>query len=205
MCLEVGRVDHDGLRAGACGSQPLHHLEENTLLSPALPPVVQRLMRAVILRRIAPPQPVPIDENNAVQHPPVINPRFAMALGRIWLEPRHLIVRQPILDRSCAVSSRSLNQMAALTSMGPDPWQKAAYPLKRPNQNTRRPEVHIRWPSVCCEFTLLYSRLRAFTRFCAPFRRPTALGVPPVLRRLSGLRAQTHSQPEGESGGERHA
>ncbi len=51
---------------GACGSQPLHHLEENALLSPALPPVVQRpldeardrLVRTVSAGRITPAQAV---------------------------------------------------------------------------------------------------------------------------------------------------
>src|SRR3546814_6916869 len=36
VCLQVGRVDHDGLRVGACGSQPLHHTEEDTPFTPPL-------------------------------------------------------------------------------------------------------------------------------------------------------------------------
>ena len=73
VCLEVGRIDHDGLQASACGSQPFHHLEEDALLFPALLPVVQhpldyardRLVWVVVLKRIATAQPVTVDKNDA--------------------------------------------------------------------------------------------------------------------------------------------
>src|SRR3546814_4345818 len=93
VCLQVGRVEHDGLRVGACGSQPLHHTEEDTPFTPPLPPVVQRLWRTIRARRSTPPQPVAVDEDDPAQHPPIINPRLAMALGKVRLQTRHLLIR----------------------------------------------------------------------------------------------------------------
>src|SRR3546814_16661102 len=85
-----------GLRVGACGSQPLHHTEEDTPFTPPLPPVVQRLVRTIRARRITPPQPVAVDEDDPAQHPPIINPRLAMALGKVRLQKRHLLISEPV-------------------------------------------------------------------------------------------------------------
>jgi hypothetical protein len=35
------------------------------------------------------------DEDYPAQHPPIIDARFAMALGKEGLEPHHMRVRQP--------------------------------------------------------------------------------------------------------------
>lgn len=57
--------------------------------------VIQRFRRAISLRRIAPPEPVAIDENDAAQHTPIIDTLAAMALGEIGLKTSHLLVSQP--------------------------------------------------------------------------------------------------------------
>ena len=69
-----------------CG---LGDAEEDTPFSPSLPPVVERLVWAILPRGIAPTQPVAVDENDAAQHPSVINPWLAVALEKIRFEPRH--------------------------------------------------------------------------------------------------------------------
>jgi len=46
-------------------------------------------------RCIAPPQAIAVDEDDAAQNPPVINALAAMALRKIGLKARHLLVRQP--------------------------------------------------------------------------------------------------------------
>lgn len=96
MRLQVCRVDHDRLRIGTLGGQPFHHAQEDTHLTPPLPSVVQRLVRAIVLRRITPARPVAVDENDPAQHPPVIHPWPAVALRKIRPKPRHLLVRQPV-------------------------------------------------------------------------------------------------------------
>lgn len=63
MRFQEGRVDHDGLLLGAFRGQPLHHPGENPHVTPPLPSVVKRLRRAILTRRIAPPQPIAIDED----------------------------------------------------------------------------------------------------------------------------------------------
>jgi hypothetical protein len=45
--------------------------------------------------RFIAPQAIAIDEDNTAQHPPVIDAWLAMALGKEWLQTRHLRVRQP--------------------------------------------------------------------------------------------------------------
>jgi hypothetical protein len=80
VCFQVSRVDHDRLGRGARGSQPLHHADEDTPFVPPLPTVVERLVGAILPRRIAPTQSVAVDENDTAQHPPVINPWLAVAL-----------------------------------------------------------------------------------------------------------------------------
>ena len=77
MSLQVGCVDHDRLRLGAGCSQTFHHSREHTCLAPTLPPIVQRLVRAVLAGCISPAQPVAIDEYaktvTAVPSPYLVN------------------------------------------------------------------------------------------------------------------------------------
>ena len=125
VCLQVGRIDHHRLRNRRLGGQPLHHSSEDALVAPTLPPIVERLRRTILLGRIAPPQAIAIDEDNAAQNAAVIDPRHAMALREERPKPGHLRVRQPekIAHRH-PHQFGSLNRAAEATSsrsMGPDP------------------------------------------------------------------------------------
>jgi len=82
VCLEIGRVDRDHLGRGARSGQSFHHAQEHAPLAPPLPPVVEGLGRSVLPGRIAPTQPVAVYEDDAAQHPPIINPGLAEALGK---------------------------------------------------------------------------------------------------------------------------
>jgi hypothetical protein len=113
MRLEIGRVDHHRLRNGSFGSQTIHHPGEDSLVAPPLPPVVEGLRRAIFFRRIAPPQPIAIDEYYAAQHTPVIDARLTVALGEEGLQTGHLRVGQPEKVAHDPVSLRSLNQAAS--------------------------------------------------------------------------------------------
>src|SRR5690606_29153384 len=94
--LQIGRVDHDCLELWSLRhSQAFHHPDKDTLVAPALPAVVKRLGRAVFLRRIAPPEPVAVNEDDPAQNAPIINALATMALGEIRTKTSHLLVRQP--------------------------------------------------------------------------------------------------------------
>jgi hypothetical protein len=80
VCLEIGRVDHDGLALGASGSQPFHHADEHAHLTHRFHRSYS-VVQTIILRRMTPAQPVALHENNAAQHPPVIHAWLAVALG----------------------------------------------------------------------------------------------------------------------------
>ncbi len=95
MRLHVGRVDHEDLLFAAFGSQPFHHAGEDPHIAPPLRSVVERLGWTILMGRIAPPQPIAIDEDYAAQNSPVIDPRLAMALREERLQPLHLLVGQP--------------------------------------------------------------------------------------------------------------
>src|SRR3546814_704169 len=95
--FEIGRVDHDRLAFGSLRCrQAFHHADEDAFVAPPLPAIVESLCRAIFSRRITPPHPITIDEDDAAQNPPVIDALPAMALRKIRLKTRHLLVRQPI-------------------------------------------------------------------------------------------------------------
>ena len=122
VCFQVSRVDHDRLGRGARGGQSLHYAEEYAPFAPPRPPVVERHVRAILPRRIAPTQPVAVYEYDAAQHPPIINPGLAMAFGENTAQAAPSAHRSANTGRSSPVSSPSLNQIAPLTSMGPELW-----------------------------------------------------------------------------------
>src|SRR3546814_4296195 len=94
--FKIGRVDHDRLALGSLRCrQAFHHADEDAFVAPPLPAIVERLRRAVFPRRIAPPQPIAVDEDDPAQNAPIINALAAIALGKIRLKPSHLLVRQP--------------------------------------------------------------------------------------------------------------
>lgn len=53
-------------------------LIEHAEATPALEPVVDRLVRTIFARRITPAKSVLDDEDNPADHPPVFNPRDPM-------------------------------------------------------------------------------------------------------------------------------
>jgi hypothetical protein len=75
MSLQVGGVNHHSFRFAVISRQSHHHLGEDALFlaslgpvafshsPPPFPTIVERLVRAILPRRIAPPQAIAIDEN----------------------------------------------------------------------------------------------------------------------------------------------
>lgn len=96
MRFEVGRVDHDRLAIRSLRRrQTFHHADEDAFVAPPLPAIIERLCRAIFPRRVPPPQPIAIDEDDPAQNPPVINALTPEALRKIGLKAGHLLVRQP--------------------------------------------------------------------------------------------------------------
>lgn len=106
MGFEVGGVDHDrvGLSGLACqfGEDAVEHAKA----APANEPVVDGLVRAIALGRIAPHQPVLDDVDYPRHDPPVIDPWDTMREREKRLNSAHLrtaqqerdIHRQHLLD-----------------------------------------------------------------------------------------------------------
>jgi hypothetical protein len=62
------------------------------ILLPALPALVQRLVRTIRNRRITPAQAIAIDEDNTAQDTPVIDVRLTSALWKVGPQSQHLFV-----------------------------------------------------------------------------------------------------------------
>src|SRR3546814_8943110 len=97
VSLPLGLVHHDPLALWRlrCGHS-LHHAAEDAFVAPPLPAIIKRLRRAILPRRITPPEPIAVDEDDPAQNPSIVDPLAAMALRKIRLKTRHLLVRQPI-------------------------------------------------------------------------------------------------------------
>lgn len=81
MCLKIGRIVHDGPVLGTFGGQAYHNPGEDTVVALALPPVVEGLGGAILIRCVTLAHPIAIDENYA-EDATIINTRLAMALRK---------------------------------------------------------------------------------------------------------------------------
>lgn len=77
-------------------------MDKDALVTSAFPAVIKKLRRIICLRRIAPPELVAVDEDDAAQNTLVIYALAAMAREKIRLKTSHLLVRKPqqITDQS---------------------------------------------------------------------------------------------------------
>ncbi len=93
--FEIRRVNHHGCLLAVFCRQPGHHSREDAFLAPPLPTAVERLVRTIGSRRIAPPQADAIDEDKPAQHPLVICQGLLVSLGKERSQTGHLRVGQP--------------------------------------------------------------------------------------------------------------
>src|ERR1700677_1181559 len=94
MGLQMRGVDHDPLRFAALARQLSEDLVEHTQTAPADEAIVDRLMRAISRRSVAPAQPVLDHEHDGADDPPIVYPRDPMREREIPLNPTHLNPRQ---------------------------------------------------------------------------------------------------------------
>jgi hypothetical protein len=95
MGFEMGRIDHQTGGPAALARKLGEDAVEDTQTAPADEAVVDRLVWAVVLRRIAPAQPIADQEDDPADHTLVIHPRDAMRQREIRFDPAHLRPRQP--------------------------------------------------------------------------------------------------------------
>ena len=72
MGFQVGCIDHDRF-LGGIGREAGHDTGEHTHPAPALPPVVERLWRAIFAGCVAPAQAIAIDVYYSAQHMAIID------------------------------------------------------------------------------------------------------------------------------------
>jgi hypothetical protein len=106
--LQVGGIDHHGLRLAEFGCQTGHHLHEDTLVALSFPTVLERLVRAAGGVGIAPPQAIAIDRDNPAENVPVIDAPLAVGRQQEGLQTHHLRIRRP--EKIAYVTARFSNR-----------------------------------------------------------------------------------------------
>ena len=86
----MGRVDHHLGGLAAAFRQFHEDAPEHAQLAPADETVVDCLVRPVACRNIAPPQAIADHEDDAADHPAVIDTRHAVRQRKERRNPRHL-------------------------------------------------------------------------------------------------------------------
>ena len=107
--------------SASAAASPPHHAEEHTHPAPPFPAVVKRLLRAVVAGRITPEQPIAVHQNDGAKHPPSSSRSSPWLLEKNEARRRSICYFVAQYRSLFLVSSQSLNQIAPLTSMIPDP------------------------------------------------------------------------------------
>ncbi len=90
-----GSAVADGMQIGVHATLSSPPLGKDALIAPALPTIAECLEQPVFLRRIPPPQPIAMDEDNATQDPPIIDAGFTVGFRKDGRKTQHLRIRQP--------------------------------------------------------------------------------------------------------------
>ena len=106
VSLEVGGVDHQPVRLSTLGRQLREDPVEHAHPAPPHEAVVDRLVRTVVPRRIAPAQAVTDHEDDPRDNPPVSDPRDPVRQWKIRPDATHLRLRQPDQITLGSASSR---------------------------------------------------------------------------------------------------
>src|SRR3984885_13541790 len=134
MRLQMRGVDHEPLRFAALARQFGENLVEHAQAAPADEPIVDRLVRAIVARRVAPTQPVLDHKDDGADDPPIVDPRDPMREREIPLNSTHLSLRQQeqISHRRSLLASPVNQQIlsSARTLIGPEPSHWPRYSLR---------------------------------------------------------------------------
>src|ERR1700710_2928317 len=88
-------VDHQLVGLSTLGSQRGEDTVEDAQAAPSNEAVIDRLVRPIVCRRIAPAKAVADHEDDTADNPLVINPGHPMRQRKMRLDPPHLRLRQP--------------------------------------------------------------------------------------------------------------
>src|SRR3984885_9690589 len=136
-------VDHDPLRFAALARQFGENLVEHAQAAPSNKPIVDRLVRAIVARSVAPTQPVLDHKDDRADDPPIVHPRDPMRKRKIPFNPTHLNPRQQKqISHGDASQPPPMNQpirTPARTLIGPEP--RARWAWVEPERDSRISEI----------------------------------------------------------------
>src|SRR3984957_3533619 len=87
MGLQMRGVDHHSLRPPALVRQRCENLVEHPQAAPANEPVIDRLVRTIPRRGVAPTKPILDHKHNRADDPPIVYPRDPMPQRKIPPNP----------------------------------------------------------------------------------------------------------------------
>ena len=93
--LQVGGIDHQLIRPPALGRQRRKNEVEHARPAPADEAIVDRLVRAIVLRCVAPAQPVADHKDGPADHPSIVDPRHTVRQRKVRFNPALLRLQQP--------------------------------------------------------------------------------------------------------------
>ena len=102
MRLQMGGVDHQPSRLAGLARQLGENLVEHAKTAPADEPIVDRLVRTVVARSIAPAQPIPDDEDDPAD----------LSAGHQPWECHATAENNGSIRRICASESKNKSSMA---------------------------------------------------------------------------------------------
>lgn len=140
MRFEMGGVDHQLLGTATLRGQFGQNTVEDAQPAPSDEAIVDGLVRTITGRSIPPAQPIADHEQDAAQHPPVVDTRNPVRQRKEGRDPPHLQRRQQQQIVQGGTLPATLNHDPAVSSInliGPDPNANGSAP-RYPKRATLR-------------------------------------------------------------------
>jgi hypothetical protein len=125
MRFEMRCVDHHPLGIAALVRQRCEDLVEHPKAAPTNKPIVDRLVRTILRRGVAPTKPILDHKHDRAHDPTVVHSRDAMRQRKISHNPTHLSLRQQEqISHRQSLPASPMNQSIrphARNLIGPEP------------------------------------------------------------------------------------
>src|ERR1700722_12802585 len=133
MRLEMRGVDHHSLGLAALVRQRCENLVEHPQAAPTNKPIVDRLVRTILRRGVAPTKPILDHKHNRAHDPTVVNSGDPVRQRKIPINPTHLSLRQQEqISHKRSLPAPPMNQpilYSARILIGPEPSSVSTDPL----------------------------------------------------------------------------
>jgi hypothetical protein len=219
--LRIGRIPQHLSGRATSGRKRLEEAPPDAFDCPAQEPVVQRLRRAVLARRMPPRATRAQHMDDTAEHTPVVHPRLAASLRRQERrKPPHLRLAQRDTDRSSRFPPTSKGTTPTHTAprrsknfMRADPglriyqsaFCEAAWCESKGDGGGAACPSHGRWPRRSCAISARTLRARTASRACAivAWSAPSCSSTEPIREEVESLESSVSRCVNGRFVGQR--